>query len=524
MENTKSKTSVVTNLLKKLEKSGNKLPSPATVFFVLALLIVIVSAIADYLGASVTYDVVKEGVTVKETIEAKSLLTSDGWNFITGETVNNFKNFYALGVVLSIMLMVGVAQGSGLLNTIVYRIAKVTPPALVTPVVAFIGIMLSVASSTGYVVLVPLAAILYMGVGRHPIAGIAVAFASTSAGWGANLLIAPNDPALAAITQDAIRLIDPEYVVNATANWYAAAASVILLTIVITLIDKFLVSPMLGEYVDVDGLNNSEKIHTVTAEEKRGLRFAGVSAFIYVGIILFVLITGKDGGFGKFVYADNGDGTFGFIGSPFLQGIIIYMGLLFLIPGIFYGIGAKTIKSEKDVIAMMEEAIRGLAPFIVIIFFAAQFTSYFTYTNLGQIIAISGADLLQSLNLTGLGIMVVFVFIMAFLNIFMAVDTAKWAIIAPIFVPLFYKLGYAPELTQMFYRVGDSSSNIIAPLMPFFPLVLSIMKKYNDKAGMGTLVSTMFPYTLIIMIVWTVFMLAWVLLGIPVGPGVENLL
>ncbi len=517
------KQNKVALLLAKLEKSGNKLPTPATVFFILAILIMVISAICAYFDVSVTYNVIEDGVETTKTVVSKSLLNAEGWNFITTQTVNNFKNFYALGVVLTIMLMVGVAQGSGLLDTLVQKVAKVTPAALVTPVVAFIGIMLSIASSTGYVVLVPLAGILYAGIGRHPIAGIAVAFAATSAGWGANLLIAPNDPALASITEDAIQTIAPSYNVFATANWYAAAAAVPLLVLIITLIDKFIVSPMLGNYKP-EGEDINTSVQELSKDQKRGLLFAGISAAIYVGIITFILLTGKDGGFGKFVYAMNDSGDYSLIKSPFLSGIIIYMGLLFLIPGLFYGIGAKTIKSEKDVIKMMEEAMKGLAPFIVIIFFAAQFTAYFSYTNLGQIMAKAGADFLRDIGLTGMGLLAVFVVLMAFLNIFMAVDTAKWAIIAPIFVPMFYELGYAPELTQMFYRVGDSSSNIIAPLMPFFPLVLSIIRKYNKKAGMGTLISTMLPYTLSIMIIWTIFMFIWMAFGIPVGPGVSNLI
>lgn len=515
------KEGFVTKTLKKLEKIGNKLPSPATMFFILSVAIIAISFIAEALKLSVTYEVVSQGEIIIESAQAKSLLSADGWNYITTNMIKNFKDFYALGVVLVIMLMVGVAQGSGLLKTLIYYIAKITPPAMITPMVAFIGIMLSVASSTGYVVLIPLAAILYKEIGRHPISGIAVAFAATSAGWGANLLIAPNDPALAEITQKAVNMINPDYVVQATANWYAAAASVILLTGIIVLVDKYLVSPLFKDYKNTEA--KQETVKELTVDEKRGLRYASISAMIYVGAVLFVLITGAFGGFGKFVYTINDAGNYTLIKSPFLIGIIVYMGLLFLIPGIFYGIGAKTIRSEKDVIAMMEESIRGLAPFIVIIFFASLFTSYFTYTNLGQILAVSGAELLQSLNLTGIGILVVFALLMAFLNLFLAVDIAKWTIIAPIFVPLFYQLGYAPELTQMFYRIGDSSSNTIAPLMPFFPLILSIMKKYDPKAGMGTLVSTMFPYTAVIFIVWIIFMVAWVLLGIPVGPGVINI-
>ncbi len=521
--NGKNKESFVTRVLKRLEQYGNRLPSPATMFFILALGVIVISAFAEIMNLSVTYEVLSQGEVSVVIATAQSLFSAEGWNYITMTMVSSFKDFYALGVVLVIMLMVGVAQGSGLLKALIYQVARVTPPALVTPIVAFTGIMLSVASSTGYVVLVPLAAILYKGIGRHPLSGIAVAFAATSAGWGANLLIAPNDPAMAKITEDAVQMLNPEYLVNATANWTMAAASVFLLTIVIVLIDNYIVSPMLGDYTNEDN-DQDEEVKMLTMNEKRGLKFAGIIALIYTSIVLIILITGAFGGFGKFAYAINEVGKYTLIGSPFFSGIIVYMGLLFLLPGLAYGIGAQTIRSEKDVIAMMEESMRGLAPFIVIIFFAALFTSYFTYTNLGQIIAISGAELLQNLNLTGIGIMVIFVLLIAFLNLFMAVDIAKWAIIAPIFVPLFYQLGYSPELTQMFYRIGDSSSNIIAPLMPFFPLVLSIMKKYDKKAGMGTLISTMFPYTVIILITWTIFLLIWVALGIPVGPGVVNIL
>ncbi len=496
-----------------IEEKGNKLPSPATMFFYLSVIVIIISAIASYFDLSATYSVLNDGVSEEITVHATNLLSAEGWNFMTTNLVYNFKEFYALGVVITIMIMIGVAQGSGLLDVIVYKLSEVTPKSLVTPVVAFIGVMLSVASSTGYVVLVPLAAILFMSANRHPIAGVAVAFAGTSAGWGANLLIAANDPILSSITQDAAQTFDSSYTVDATANWYAAAVSVVLIVTVITLIDKFIVSPSLGEYSSGDEV---VKIETITPLQKRGLKFAGISVLIYVVTIVSLIISGLNGYFGSFLLNPE---TNSLIGSPLLSGIIAYMGLLFIIPGIFYGIGAKTITSEKDVIKMMNETVKGLAPFIVIIFFAAQFTAFFTYTNLGTILAVKGAELLSSIGLTGLPLLIIFVLVVGALNLFMAVDSAKWAIIAPVFVPMFMALGFSPELTQMFYRVGDSSTNIIAPLMPFFPLVLSFMQRYNKKAGIGTLVSTMLPYSIGIMIVWTVFMIIWYVFGIPLGPG-----
>ncbi len=497
-----------------IEVTGNKLPSTATIFFQLAVGVIILSFILSLLGLSATYSSFDaDGNLVENVVSVKSLISAEGFNFITTTMVSNFKDFYALTVVLTIMLMISIAQGTGLLDVLIHKIALGTPANLITPVVAFLGVMMSIASSTGYVVLVPLAAILYKSANKNPITGVAVAFAGTSAGWGANLLIASNDPVLADITQKAARTIDPNYVVDATANWYAAAASVFLLVTVITLVEKFITSKTLKDPV---GAENKEEIKKLTDLQERGLKFAGLFSLIYIGAIVGMIISGFNGGFGAFLL--NPD-TNSLVGSPFLHSIITYIGLLFVISGLAYGYFAKTITSEKDVIAMMENAMRDLAPFIVIIFFAAQFTAYFTYSNLGTIISVYGATFLENIGLTGIGVLVLFVIISGFLNLFMAVDSAKWIILAPVFVPMFMKIGYSPELTQMFYRVGDSSTNIIAPLMPFFPYVLSIFKKYDEKAGMGTLVATMLPYSVFIMISWTIFMVIWYLLGLPIGPN-----
>ncbi len=497
-----------------IEVNGNKLPSTATIFFYLAISIIALSFIFSLFGLSANYNSLdSEGNLVENTVVVKSLLSADGINFMTTSLVSNFKNFYALTVVLTIMLMISIAQGSGLLDVLIHKIAIKTPANLITPVVAFLGVMLSIASSTGYVVLVPLAAILYKSANRNPIAGIAVAFAGTSAGWGANLLIAANDPVLADITEKAARYIDPTYTVDATANWYAAAASVFVIVGVITFVEKYITSKNLSTIENLD--KEVEKVEKLTELQERGLKFSGIFSSVYIIVIVGLIISGLNGGVGSFLLAPE---TNSIVGSPFLKSIITYIGLLFVISGLSYGYFAKTIKSEKDVVAMMENAMRDLAPFIVIIFFAAQFTAYFNYTNLGTIISAYGVIFLESIGLTGIGSLVLFLVISGFLNLFMAVDSAKWVILAPVFVPMFMQLGFSPELTQMFYRIGDSSTNIIAPLMPFFPYVLAIMKKYDKKAGMGTLIATMLPYTICIMIVWTIFIVIWYFLGIPLGP------
>lgn len=362
------------------------------------------------------------------------------------------------------MLGVGVADGSGLIAALMRRVALNTPKALITSVVIFLGIMSNIASSTGYVVLVPLGAILFMAFGRHPIAGLAAAFAGVSGGWSANLLLGSNDPMFAGMSTAAAQTLNPDYVVQPVSNWYFMLASTFLLTIVGTFVTDKIVEPRLPEYKP-DVL---EEAQSVTANEKRGLKFAGIAALIFLAIIL-ILVVPKNG------LLRNPE-TNGILASPFMSSIILIMMLLFLVPGIAYGYGAGTLKNEKDIIKLMEKTIAGLSSFIVLIFFAAQFTSAFEYSNMGIIMSIKGAQLLQNIGLVGLPLLIIFILLTAFINIFIAVDSAKWAMMAPIFVPMFMRLNISPEMTQLAYRIGDSSTNIIAPLMPFFVLTVDFFQ------------------------------------------------
>jgi aminobenzoyl-glutamate transport protein len=283
--------------------------------------------------------------------------------------------------------------------------------------------------------------------------------------------------------------------------------STFLITIIGTLVTEKLIEPRLSPY-DFEG---NEIVNDISVDEKRGMKFAGISALIYI-IIMLVLILPTNS------ILRNPE-TGGILKSPFMSGIIFFMMLLFLIPGIFYGIGARVIKNDKDVVALMNKAISGLSSFMVLIFFAAQFTALFNYSNLGTIISVSGANFLQSVGFVGLPLIICFIVLTAFINIFIAVDSAKWAIMAPIFVPMFMQLGLSPELTQAAYRIGDSSTNIIAPLMPFFVLTVAFFQKYDKKAGIGSVISTMLPYSLFFLIGWTLLLIVWYLLGLPLGPG-----
>ncbi|MGN0373089.1 MAG: AbgT family transporter [Enterocloster sp.] len=492
-----------------VEHVGNALPNPATIFLILTGVVIILSAICAACGVSVTYDGYDsaQGAIVEKTVVAVSLLSPDSIRHLVTTVVSSFTGFFALGTVFTIMIGVGVADGTGLMSAVLRKVAASTPKSCITAVVVFLGIMSNIASSTGYVVLVPLGAILFMAFGRHPIAGLAAAFAGVSGGWSANLLIGTNDPMFAGMSTQAAHMLDPNYNVLPVCNWYFMMASTVLITVIGTLVTDKIIEPRLTPYVP----DTTEAVEDIGENEKRGLRWAAVTFIAYL-ILMAVLVVPTNG------LLRNPE-THSFLSSPFMSGIIFFMMLLFLLPGIAYGIGAGSIKNDKDVIALMNKTISGLSSFMVLIFFAAQFNTCFNYSNLGTIISVSGANFLQSVGFTGLPLVICFIIMTAFINIFIAVDSAKWAIMAPIFVPMFMRLGLSPELTQVAYRIGDSSTNIIAPLMPFFVLTVAFFQKYDKKAGIGSVISTMLPYSVAFLIGWIIMFAVWYVLGLPLGPG-----
>ena len=504
------KKGAIVRAMDAVERVGNALPNPATIFLILTVAVIIISAICGSLGVSITYetiDTANGNAIVEKTVKAVNLLTPDSIRHLVTTVVSSFTGFFALGTVFTIMIGVGVADGSGMISAMLRRAANSAPKTLVTAMVVFLGIMSNIASSTGYVVLVPLGAILFMAFGRHPIAGLAAAFAGVSGGWSANLLIGTNDPMFAGMSTQAAQTLNPNYMVTPVCNWYFMFISTFLVTAIGTFVTDKLVEPHLGKYEGaVDGTTED-----LTPAEKKGLRFAGIASLIYV--VLIVIAVAPQNGLLR-----NPE-TGGFLSSPFMSGIIFFIMLLFLISGIAYGIGAGTIKNDEDVIQLMNKCISGLASFMVLIFFAAQFTTCFNYSNLGTIISVSGANFLKGIGFVGLPLIICFIILTAFINIFIAVDSAKWAIMAPIFVPMFMRLGLSPELTQVAYRIGDSSTNIIAPLMPFFVLTVAFFQKYDKKAGIGSVISTMLPYSICFLLGWIVLFSIWYLLGLPLGPG-----
>lgn len=492
------------SVLQWVEKVGNRLPDPVTIFVVLCLLVAIASAIAAGVGISVTHP------ATGETIEAVSLLTPEGIRRMVTEAVENFVSFPPLGTVLVAMLGVGVAEYTGFLTAILRQGVLIAPAKLITPAVVFIGIMSNVAADAGYVVLAPLGALVFLAFGRHPLAGLAAAFAGVSGGFSANLVINALDPLLAGITEAGAELINPDYQVNVAANYYFMVVSTVLLTAIGWWVTDRIVEPRLGTYQPSEA-GSDFALERLTAAEKKGLRWAGYALIAFIGL-LAVLVLPPQG-----ILRDPE--TYMIIPSPFLSGIVPLIMLGFLIPGIAYGIAAGTIKTDKDGIQGMTSAMSSMGYYVVLAFFAAQFVAYFSWTNLGIIVAVSGARFLQATGLTGIPLLLGFIGISGAINLFIGSASAKWAVMAPVFVPMLMLLDYSPELTQLAYRIGDSTTNIITPLMPYFPIIVAFGQKYDKNLGLGTAIATMLPYSVAFFLGWSLFFVLWLLLGLPLGPG-----
>jgi aminobenzoyl-glutamate transport protein len=496
------KDSFVNRFLGFIEKAGNILPHPTTLFVILAVLVLILSAIAAGMGVSVIHP------GTKEIVRAESLLTVPGLHRILTSLVTNFTGFAPLGVVLVAMLGIAVAEGSGLISAALRAVVLSAPRRLLTFVVVFAGVMSHMASDVGYVLVIPLGAMIFLAVGRHPLAGLAAAFAGVSGGFSANLLLGPTDPLLAGLTQEAARILDKTVVVTPAANYYFMATSAVLITIAGTWITEKVTVPRFGAYL---GDEKPEELKTLSDLERRGLRCALVTAILFIGIILWGLV--PSGGFLRDPQTD------GVLRSPFLSGIVAVIFFGGVLVGLAYGIGARTIRNDSDVMKSMEKAMSTMSLYLVLAFFAAQFVAFFNWTHLGVITAVKGAEVLRASGIGGIPLIISFVIVTVLLDLVLGSASAKWAVMAPVFVPMFMLLGYSPELTQAAYRIGDSVANIITPLMSYFPLVVAFAQRYDKKAGIGTVMATMMPYSVTFFFSWTLLLVVWYLLGLPLGPG-----
>jgi aminobenzoyl-glutamate transport protein len=549
------KTGAIDKLLNGIEKVGNKVPHPALIFVGLCVLVIVLSAILALFDISVTYDVVIDpptpveetdltGSTAPElvfpqdtfeeqdleiqqnTIEIQSLLSIDGIRFLFASFVPNFAGFSVVSVIFVAMMGVGVAEGAGLMGALIRKLVHTAPAGLLTFIIVFVGVMSSIATDAGYLILIPLGAAAFLSVGKHPIAGLVAAYAGVSASFAVNVLITPLDGLLTEVTNEAIQIVTPGESIGISANLYFAIASSLFTAIVMTVLVQRVTEPRLGAYHGSPGEGISDAEEQVTsagtseadgtsedpAAESRGLRLA---LYGFLGaVVVIALLTLPPGA------PLRNPETGGIIGdSPFMSSLVFIISLIFLVAGIGYGFGAKTFSSSVDVINSIQKTFAGLSGLVFMLLIISQFIAYFNYSNMPTAAAVGMADLLERADVGALWLLIGLILVIMVLDIIIPGALPKWAIFAPIFIPLFVRLGVAPQTVLAAYRVGDSPMNVITPMMVYLPFIVLTAQRYQRDAGLGTIISLMIPYTVFVAIAWVVFFVLWYLLGIPLGPG-----
>ncbi|MGB0592073.1 MAG: AbgT family transporter [Myxococcota bacterium] len=510
-----------------VEWLGNLLPHPVTLFALICVMVLLASGIAGYFDLSVAdpRPLGADGRAPDGVIRAVSLLTPEGLRRISMGLVTNFTSFAPLGTVLVALLGVGVAERAGLLSAAIRALVLGAPRNLLTAVVVFAAVVSNTASEMGYVVLIPLAAVVFHSVGRNPLVGLAAAFAGVSGGYSANILIGTVDPLLSGITTEAAQIIAPAYAIGGakevlpTANYYFMFVSTFMITVIGTLVTTRIVEPKLGVYDPSraeEGVEDAAKeMGALSDDEKRGLRLAGLTLFVML-LGLCALALPENGWFRD--PAENE--TLIQDLRPMLKSVVALIFVFFTVPSIVYGRVTGSMRTDRDVIDGMAKSMSSMGLYMVLVFFAAQFVAFFKWTNLGTITAVAGADLLQAWSLTGPEVFIPFILMCCFVNLMLGSASAQWAVTAPIFVPMLMTVGYSPQVIQAAYRIGDSTTNIITPMMSYFGLILAFAMRYDKKLGIGTLISMMIPYSMAYLAGWVILFYVWVFaLGLPVGPG-----
>jgi aminobenzoyl-glutamate transport protein len=527
-----------------IERVGNRVPHPAIIFLGLCALVILLSALLNAFDVQVTYDVaeppevsadhpVDYAVTTEseyadeflefqdeldihqETTRIESLLSRDGIGFLFSSFVPNFAGFGVVAVSFIAMMGVGVAEKAGLMGALIRRLVAVAGKNSLTFIIVLVGGLSSVATDAGYLILIPLAAAAFYSVGRNPLTGLAAAYAGVSAGFAVNILLTPLDGLLTEVTNEAIHLADPNQSIDLTANLWFSIASTVFVAIVITLVASRITEPGVGEYTATP--SDTEAEDDVPDGEARGLRMAGLYTLVAVGVIV-VLCAIPD------APLRNPETGSIFNDSPLMDSLVFIITLLFLIAGLGFGRGAKTLNGATDAIAGIERAFAGLASLMFLLLLISQFIAYFNYSNMPTVVAVKMADLLERADIGAIPLLIGFVLVIFLLDIIIPGALPKWAIFAPIFVPLFIRLDVAPQTVLAAYRLGDSPMNVITPLMVYLPFIVIVAQRYRRDAGVGTIISLMIPYTVVVAVTWIVFFVAWVLLNIPMGPGYPSLL
>jgi len=496
-----------------IERVGNMVPHPAIIFFILIGIVIVLSVIFGLLGTSVTYKGFDESIgdIVEQTTAVRSLLSPDGIRFMLTSPVANFLGFTGVGVILVAMIGVGLAEESGLIATLVRKLVAAAPRSIFTFMIVMIGVLSSIAADAGYLVLVPLAAAAFHSMGRHPLAGLAAGFSGVAAVFLVNVFVTPTDALLVEVTNDAVRSVDPSKTISVVGNLFFMIASSILMGIICTVLTERFVEPRLGAYTGGVPVEASKGL---SPAEERGLKFAGRALLAFVALL--ALLTAPPLPWGILRNQETGGIM---AGSPFMSGLIILISLLFLVVGYAYGRGAGTIANVTAAIGLVVKTWSNLAGMIFLLFVIANFIAFFNYTNLATVLAVNLAYSLQSVPIGATGYIVIFVIVVALIDIILAGALGKWAILAPVFIPLFMRLGGDPDLVLAAFRVGDSPVNVITPLNVYLAVMVGFAQKYQKDAGMGTIVALMLPYTIVLLVLWTLMLVVWNAIGIPLGPA-----
>jgi aminobenzoyl-glutamate transport protein len=500
-----------------LERAGNRLPDPALLFVLLLAVVFVLSAVFG----NVTFETPGKPGAAPETQKIISLLEGPRLVAFIAGMVQTFVLFHPLGVVLVAMLGLGVAEHSGFINCALKAALGVTPKQLLSPMVALAAILSHTAADAGYVLVIPLGGILFHAAGRHPLAGIACAFAGVSGGFGANFIPSGLDPLLQGITQQAAQMADPEKVVNPLCNWYFAAASSVLVILVVWFVTDRVIEPrLMGTVVDGDEMHASHA-EPLSPREKRALVLAfGAFAFASLGLALWAAPADSPW---RFTDATNPghpqNGSLVAAKAPLMLAIVPLIFLLSLVPGLVYGFAAGTLHSHRDIFAGMAKSMSAMGQYLVLAFFAALFIQAFGDSKLGLWLAVMGARALEAMALHPSLTLTLMILLVGSVNLLIGSASAKWALLAPVLVPMLARAGFPPETVQAGYRVGDSTTNIITPLLPYFPLILIHARRHVRGAGLGTLISLMLPYSVVLLVCWTAFFLVWHLAGWPFGLG-----
>ncbi len=500
----KKKKSGFDKFLNGIEKAGNKIPEPMMLFVWLSIFVIVLSFILSKSGYSAIHPGTKEKLTVV------NLLSVAGLQKILSNAVTNFSGFYSLGVVLVAMLGVGLCEKSGLFTALLRKSMSNIKGSKVKVVliVVFASIVSNIAGDSGFIIMPAIGAMIFAAAGRNPIAGALCAYSSVAGAFSANIIVGTLDVMLTSFTESAVKLINPNFSVHPMMTYYFQLFSVFMLTIVATWVTLKFVEPRVGAWT-----NSDEKLEEITPKEVKAMKWAGAALLVYL-IIVAAGIIPQNG-----ILRDPETHSAIVSAAPLMKGLVILITLAFFIPGVVYGKLSGKFKSSRDIVATLSKCMSDMGSYIVLIFFIAQFVSFFGWSNLGMIFAINGANALEASGLPIIVVIILLILLCILIDIFIGSASAKWAIMAPIFIPMFMLLGYHPALIQMAYKIGDSVINVITPLSAYFPIIYGVVRKYNKDAGMGTIIANMTPYSIWFLAFWLLQLVAWYLLKLPMGPG-----